>query len=418
MIIYKALSVLAYPFIELYLIYRTFKGKEDKKRLKERFARATVDFPTQEEAKVIWIHAVSIGEANSALTIVGDLIRADPKNYVLLTSTTLTSASIIDEQIKKYNGKLIHQFLPIDSLYIVRAFLEYWKVKIAVFVESEIWPNLINEAKASGARTVLVNARMSDKSAKSWKLAKNLGFKIFNKFDLILAQSLADQEKLQRLTKKDVLYFGNLKSESSSLIPNEKELTKLKSQIGKRKIFLASSTHSPEEQIIIKAHNELKEKFPDLLTIIIPRHPNRSEEISKMLEGIKFAKRSAKEKITAKTEIYLADTLGELAAFYKLSNFTFIGASLSEDGGHNPFEPIKLGCAVISGKNVKNFQEVYDDLSKAAGCIILQKASQLPEIVEKLIIDPKKAKDLNKNANAQIKSSTQVKERVVRAILN
>lgn len=418
MIIYQALSVLAYPFIELYLIYRTLKGKEDKKRLKERFARATVEFPKQEDARVIWIHAVSVGEANSAMTIVDDILKADPCNYVLLTSTTLTSATIIDEQIKKYKGKLIHQFLPIDSLYIVRAFLEYWKVKMAIFVESEIWPNLINEAKASGARTALINARISDRSVKSWRIAKQLGFKIFEKFDLIIAQSLADQEKIQSLVKRDVLYFGNLKAESSSLIADKKELTNLKSQIGKRKIFLASSTHNPEEQIIIEAHLQLKKKFPDLLTIIIPRHPNRSEQISKMLEGIKFVKRSAKEKITSKVEIYLADTLGELGTFYKLTSFAFIGASLSEDGGHNPFEPIKLGCAVISGKNVKNFQEIYDELSRAKGCIIIEKANQLPDMVEKLILNPRSIKDLNINANSLIKSSSKIKERVVRAILN
>ena len=356
MLIYRILSVILFPFIEIYLFYRVAKKKEDKKRLKERFGHATQSRP---EGDVIWLHAVSVGEMNSALILVEELLKSSPQTSVLFTTTTLTSASIIAAKIPNFKGNVIHQFLPIDSYYCVLNFLNFWQPKTAIFVESEIWPNLIAEARNTGAATFLVNARMSEKSAKKWRWARMLGFSIFDYFSAIFAQTEEDKKRLQKLTDQEISFYGNLKSQAQNLNFNEAELAKLKSQIGSRKFWLAASTHKGEEEFVVQTHQLLKKDFPDLLTIIVPRHPNRADEIKSLFGNASFAQRSTNQNIESTTEIYLADSLGELGIFYRLANFTFLGGSLMEIGGHNPFEAIKLGCVVISGRKVFNFKEIY-----------------------------------------------------------
>lgn len=402
MFIYKILSVLAYPFVEIWLFYRTFKGKENKKRLMERFGRVSVARPN---ADMIWIHAVSIGEANSALIMIERILAKYKDVNIVLTTTTTSSAEIISEKIKKFNNKVIHQFLPIDSLFCVREFLNYWQFKKIFFVESEIWPNLIYESKLLESEIFLINARISEKSLQRWLfLKKFLFFKIFDAFDAIYAQSKDEQEKIQKLTKNKVLFIGNLKTQANKLEFDQEEYLKLTKQIGKRPIFLCASTHKGEEQIIVDCHKELVAKNKDLLTIIIPRHPNRLDEICEIIDSkINFSIRSKKEAITKKTQIYIADTINELGLFFNLTDFAFIGGSLVDVGGHNPMEAINLDCAVISGDKTFNFKDIYNELKSSDGCILINSQSQLAEEVNKILADKKISKNLLNNAKKIVK---------------
>ena len=410
MLIYRAISVLLFPFLELYLFYRVYKKKEDKKRLRERFGKATQE---RLQGDLTWLHAVSVGETNSALILVDELLKKFPETAILFTTTTLTSATTIAAKLPEFNGRVIHQFLPIDSLLCVRDFINFWRPNTAIFVESEIWPNLICEARAIGAKVFLVNARMSEKSAKRWSFAHALGFKIFDNFDAIFAQSEEDQKRLSALTKNEILFYGNLKSQARDLNFDSSELEKLKSQIGARKFWLAASTHKGEEELVIQAHYELQKYFPDLLTILIPRHPNRADEIKSLLTGINFVQRSKNEIIESSTELYLADSLGELGTFYRLADFTFLGGSLLPIGGHNPFEPIKLGCAVISGSHTFNFKEIYENLRKENACAIIESIEDLAKKVREFLDDTSRSKALSDKAAKLVTTSENIAEKII-----
>jgi len=413
MLIYRILSILLYPFLELWLFYRVIKKKEDKTRLRERIGRPTFERP---EGEIIWMHAVSVGEANSALILVDELLKTFPKISILFTTTTLTSASIIAAKLPQFKGRVIHQFLPIDSYFCVQNFLAFWQPRNAIFVESEIWPNLICEARNMGILSFLVNARMSEKSAKKWRIARMFGFNIFDYFAAVFAQTFEDKKRFQKLTKQEVLLYGNLKSQAQNLAVNVDELQKLKAQIGSRKIFVAASTHKGEEEIILQSFEQLKKEFSDLLLVLIPRHPNRKDEVKALLANKKIAQRSAGEEIESTTEIYLADTLGELGIFYSLNDFAFIGGSLFEIGGHNPFEAIKLNCAVISGPHIFNFKEIYDDLALNQGCFIAASAHEIADTAAELLRDKNLVKQTNENANQAIKNSEDITKKIITKI--
>ena len=268
-----------------------------------------------------------------------------------------------------------------------------------------------------GAQVFLVNARMSKKSLERWELAQRFKFKIFNCFDVIFVQSEEDKESFAKLTTCPVVFFGNLKSQARELAVNLFELEKLKAAIGSRKFWLAASTHKGEEEIVIKAHQELKKDFPDLLTILVPRHPNRGEEIMQLFGEINFAQRSKNQDILSATEIYLADSLGELGTFYTLADFAFIGGSLFEIGGHTPFEAIKMGCSVISGRGVFNNKKIYQDLEENKACVMLDSGEQLAGKVREFLQDENISKALSNKALEVIKNSDNIAQKIVEEIL-
>lgn len=413
MLIYRILSVALYPVLELYLFWRVYKKKEDKKRLKERFGHATIFRP---KTPIIWLHAVSVGETNSALILVDELLKNFPTASILFTTTTITSASVVAAKLPAFEGRVMHQFLPIDSYFCVKNFFEFWRPEIAIFVESEIWPNLIGVAFEYEVPTFLVNARMSEKSAAKWSFAKFFGIRIFDYFSAIFAQSEKDQERFQKLTDKEITYFGNLKSQAQSLGFDPEKLAALKSKIGGRKFWLAASTHKGEEEAVLQAHQILKKDFPDLLTILVLRHPNRADEVKPLFNSQKFAQRSRSENIENDTQIYLVDTLGELGLFYSLANFAFIGGSLVKVGGHNPFEAIKLNCGVISGRNVKNFQEIYAQLEAKNACVMVDSSAMLAAQVKEFLQNEKALQVLNKNAAEVILVSENIAGEIVERI--
>lgn len=410
MLIYRVLSILLFPFLELYLIFRVIKKKEDKSRLKERFGHATKSRP---KGELIWLHAVSVGEANSALILVDELLNSFPKISILFTTATLTSAAIIAQKLPQFHDRVLHQFLPIDSYFCVQNFLNFWQPRAAVFVESEIWPNLIYEAHRRGVLSFLINARMSEKSFSKWRLGRLSGFRIFDYFAAIFAQTKDEKKRFEMLTDQEIFFCGNLKSQAQNLMVDEEKLAQLKLQIGERKIFVAASTHKGEEELVLLAHQRLRKNFSDLLTIIILRHPSRADEVKNLLDGKNFVQRSQNQDIVDATEIYLVDSLGELGIFYSLANFAFIGGSLLPIGGHNPFEAIKLGCTVISGSQVFNFKEIYNDLVEKNACAIVGSVDELVTTVQKFIRDEDVCKAMSDKALDMIKNSDNIAKNIV-----
>lgn len=389
LIFYQIFSVLILPFLIILILIRKNKNKEHPQRFLERFAITKT--PRPENCQLFWLHAVSVGESNSAWVLIENLLKFSPNISILFTSTSTTSAQIIEQKILQndfFKNRVIHQFLPVDSYFVVKKFLAYWKPRACIFVESEIWPNLIYCARKQAILSFLINARISSKSASNWFFLNKIGFNIFDYFSVIYAQSLQDKNLLQKLTKNIILYEGNLKSENPKLNVNSQKLQEIKTQIGERKIWLCTSTHQGEEALILQVHKRLKIQFPDLLSIIVLRHPNRANEVSELLQNLNFSQRSKNQNISNATEIYLVDSLGELGIFYSLANFAFIGGSLIKVGGHNPFEAIQLNCAVISGSNVFNFAEIYENLKQKNACKIIENIDELYEIVFQFLNEP------------------------------
>jgi 3-deoxy-D-manno-octulosonic-acid transferase len=416
MIFYRLLSIIFAPIIIAYIFFRAILGREDQARITERFGIASRSRPNGE---IIWINAVSVGETNSSLILLDELLKSHPKITVLFTTTSLTSAKLLADKINNnqlYTGKVIHQFLPVDSYFFVKGFLNYWRPKLALFVESEIWPNLINGCQKANCKAVLINGRISDQSFKNWQLAKNLGFKIFDQLTIIFAQSSNDKKNFQKLTNQEIFDYGNLKSAAHSLEYDQQKLDELSLQIQHRKIWLAASTHEGEEEIIFNAHQKLKTDFNNLLTIIVPRHPVRADKIATLADSknLKLVKRSLNQAIEDQTDIYLADTMGELGLFYKLCQITFIAGSLIDNiGGHNPFEAAKLNCCIISGKFIPNNQEAYQKLLAADACFIVENETELQKLVKQLLSDEKTTNLKAKNAYNLVKSVDDIAKKIV-----
>lgn len=412
--IYQIFSTIILPFLFFYILNRKKKSKEHPHRFLERFAITKIAKP--QNCQLFWVHAVSVGESNSAWILIENLLKFSPNISILFTSTSTTSAQIIEQKILQnelFKNRVIHQFLPLDSYFIVQKFLNHWKPRACIFVESEIWPNFIYCARKKAILSFLINARISQKSASQWLLLKKLGFNVFDYFSTIFAQSLQDKNLLQNLTKNNIFYEGNLKSQNSKLEVDAQKLQELKTQIGGRKIWLCASTHQGEEELILSTHQRLKKQFPDLLTIIVLRHPNRASEVCELLKNFNFSQRSKNQLIAESTEIYLADSLGELGIFYSLTNFTFIGGSLLEIGGHNPFEAIQLNCAVISGSRVFNFAEIYADLQQKNACEIVKNGDELCEIVQKFLQNPELILPYSDNAKKAITTSQNTSQKII-----
>jgi 3-deoxy-D-manno-octulosonic-acid transferase len=415
--IYQIFSIIILPFLLLLILYRKKKLKEHPQRFLERFAITKIAKP--QNCQLFWVHAVSVGESNSAWILIENLLKFSPNIHILFTSTSTTSAQIIEQKILQnelFKNRVIHQFLPIDSYFIVQKFLNHWKPRACIFVESEIWPNFIYCARKKAILSFLINARISQKTASKWLFLIKLGFNIFDYFSAIFAQSLQDKNLLQNLTKNNIFYEGNLKSQNSKLAVDEKKLQELKLQIGDRKIWLCASTHDGEEELILQTHFRLKKQFSDLLTIIVLRHPNRANKVCELLKNIKFSQRSKNQIITEPTEIYLVDSLGELGTFYSLVNFAFIGGSLLEIGGHNPFEAIQLNCAVISGSQVFNFAEIYQDLQQKNAGEIVKNVDELYEIVHKFLQNPIEVMSYNDNAQKAIFNSQNTVQKIIKKL--
>ena len=381
--IYNFILAIIYPFIFLYFKYRISIGKDNLQSVAEKSGY----FPQQKPAgKLIWFHAVSVGETISILPLIERLNQR--KNItILLTTTTLSSAKIASERVGK---NIYYQYLPLDFKKNSRAFLKHYQPDLAIFTESELWPNYINEAVKLNIPLILLNARISDKNyLKNFFYQKAFG-NLLAKFSLILPQELQDLTRLEQMKLKNLKLIGNLKLDAPILPYNKTELAYLKKLTNKRKLFLCVSTHAGEEKLLAQTHHNLRLAIPELLTIIIPRHPERRDEIiSTLKEELNLATsiRSQKEVITERTDIYLADSFGELGLFYQLCDIAFIGGSLIKRGGHNPYEGLRFNNVIITGPHYFNFKNIYENLLQENIAYLINDEYDLKEVLFKLLTE-------------------------------
>ena len=361
---YRAISHAVHPIAGLLLYRRSQQGKEVPERLNERMGIASLPRPPK---TLLWFHAASVGETNVVLPLIEALRRERPGLGILLTTVTVTSARIAAARLPK---GAIHQFVPLNSPAFVRRFLDHWRPDMALFTESEIWPNLIMDADRRRIPLMLLNARMSDRSFKRWVKLPGLSRPLFSRFAVVLAQSDLLAKRLKVLGARKVISAGNIKFDSPPPPVDPAELARLKRAIGERPVFLAASTHPGEDESVADAHKALLASYPGLLTIIVPRHPERGTDIALALRarGLDTARRSEGALPGSDTGIYVADTVGELGLFYAVAPFAFIGGSLVPHGGQNPIEAVKLGAGVITGPHWHNFPEVYQSLAEQGGC--------------------------------------------------
>lgn len=383
LLFYKMATQVAEPAAPLLLAMRG--DKEDEARRGERRGVASLARP---DKRVIWLHGASIGELMSALPLVTAL--RDQGAFILLTSGTRSSAGILNERIESgaLGTDIVHQFVPLDFPGAVLRFLDHWRPGLVLFMEQEIWPNMLAGCKRRDIPAVLVNGRLSARSFGRWQKRADTARFLLDHFDLCLAQSGGDAARFKGLGARGVRSVGNLKLSTAAAKHDGTALEKLRAMIGPRPVWLAASTHPGEEQIIADVHLALAKQVPKLLTLIVPRHAERADEILAMLadRGLKVAQRSRQGIIEPDTDIYLADTFGELSLFFAAVPLAFIGGSLVEIGGHNPAEAIVENCAVIYGPHVSNFTEIYADLGDT--CMAVADGDELTKAVAELLGDP------------------------------
>ncbi|WP_112320824.1 3-deoxy-D-manno-octulosonic acid transferase [Oceanibium sediminis] len=373
--IYLAASHLAGPVVRRTLTRRAVAGKEDPARRGERFGVASLPRPA---GRLIWFHAASVGESVSLLGLIRKLLAQMPDVHVLLTTGTRTSAELM---AKRLPDRAMHQFAPVDLPSAVSAFLAHWRPDLAVWTESELWPVMLTRTHARGCPMLLVNARVSARSARRMRWLGGYAASLLGRFERILAQ---DEEVFQRLSRlgadpAKLEVTGSLKDTAEALPYDKSALAKVRSAIGGRTVWLAASTHPGEEAMVSHAHSTARRRFQALLAIIAPRHPERGPQIAQMLrnEGWKVSLRSAGELPDRNTDIYIADTLGEMGLWYRIAAVSFVGGSLVPIGGHNPFEPALLGSAILTGPHVDNFETAYARFREGDAAQIVDDAEDL-----------------------------------------
>lgn len=378
---YRALSYLGERAAPRFLSRRVRHGKEDAGRLAERFGEASLERP---EGPLVWLHAASVGETNAILPMISELNRDRPDISFLVTTGTVTSAKLARARLPE---RVLHQYMPIDGPKFTERFLDHWKPSMAVLTESEIWPNLLMATDKRKIPVVLVNARMSRRSYRRWKRLPSVAGPLFSKLDLVLAQNATMTRYFSRLGAANVVTSGNLKFDAPPPPADPQALASLQAAVGGRPVFLAASTHNGEDELIVRAHNEVARERPDLLTIIVPRHPERGDAIASLVagKGLRFARRSSGSAPSPGCKIYIADTIGELGLFFALEPVAFIGGSLVPHGGQNPIEAIKHGAVPLTGPAHDNFADAYKALIDKGGCIEVQNEGELAREVSRLL---------------------------------
>ena len=390
---YKFFTYLFYPFSFIYLFFRILSKKEHQKRYKEKLSKIDIK---RDEGFLIWFHVASVGEAMSILPLIEDFENDKNIKSILITSITLSSAQVLEKRYS-YSKKIIHQFLPLDVPIFVNKFLNYWNPNLAIFIDSEIWPNLILNIKKKNIPLLLINGRITKKTFLRWGLFKNFAKKIFEKFDLCLASNKETEDHLRSLGAQNIKSYGNLKFAKTKKDSVQKLNSNFIDKIKNKKIWCAASTHPSEEIFCAETHLELKKVYNDILTIIIPRHINRIDEIHNQLSNLKLkvVKYTNFLEIKDDTDILLVDTYGEAIKFYNISKCVFIGKSLPEslkdDSGQNPIEPSRLSCKIFHGPNVNNFKDVYEYLSS----LNVSKKVEDPKELSQMLVDELKKEKTN-----------------------
>ena len=391
---YKLVTYLFYPFAPIYLYFRKIKKKEDPIRYKEKLSKINEN---RGNGFLIWFHVASVGEAMSILPIIENCIEEKKISKILITSITLSSGKILQ---KKYDQsiKVIHQFLPLDVPILIKKFLDHWRPNLSVFIDSEIWPNLILQTSGKKIPLLLLNARITQKTFQRWKLLISFAKKIFGKFDLCIASNKESENFLGLLGVKNVKNYGNLKYSNTN-----KNLTKnfdsnFLNKIKNKKIWCLASTHYPEEKICAETHCKIKKTYDNILSIIIPRHINRVDKIKKDLlnMNLNVVLSSNLKDLSNSSDVILVDSYGEALKFYNISKNVFVGKSLIKElinnSGQNPIEAARLGCKIFHGPYVSNFTEIYEYLKKLG---ITQEIKDSNELSLSLVEEFKSSKPIN-----------------------
>ncbi len=407
---YRAAGRLAAPLVDLALRRRESAGKEDPARRDERRGLPSLSRP---DGRLVWVHAASVGEMLAALAFVERLTATGAA--VLVTTGTVTSAEIAATRLP-IGAR--HQYVPVDVPGWVDRFLDHWRPDLAVFVESEIWPATIRALAVRNIPQVLVNARISERSARRWGRFDGLPRALFGRLALALAQSDADGERLRRLGTPAVVVSGNLKFDGRPLGVDDGERARLADAIAARPTWVAASTHAGEEAIVATVHRMLRQSLPDILTVLAPRHPRRGDEVRAVLAeaGLSVASRSKGEMPCPDSDVYLADTIGEMGLVYRLAPVAFVGGSLVPHGGQNPIEPTLLGVAVLHGPQVRNFADVYRALDESCGARSVADAATLAAAVAEAHADPAALAACVARARAVVGASTGALDRTVDAL--
>ncbi len=413
-LLYQSFTFLIILLSPLIIIFRILKKKEHVPRFKEKFCFFSKKRP---KGKLIWFHGSSVGEILSIIPLVENLEKNKYIHTILITSSTLSSSAVL----KKYKlKKTIHQFFPIDFIFFTNKFINYWKPTIAIFIESEIWPSIFLGLKKKSIPLLLINARITKKTFKRWKKLSFFSKNIFNKIHLAYPQNLETFNYLKKLNVNKIKFLGNLKFTESK---NNKIKSLNKSFLKKfegRKIWCAASTHADEEVICANTHLNLKKKHKRLLTIIIPRHIYRDNEIISKIEGLglKVVCRNSNEKIDNKTDIYLINTYGENNKFYKICNTVFLGGSFIRHGGQNPIEPARLGSTILHGPYIDNFKDVYKLFHNKKISNKAKDVNQLTRLLNKSIIDQSSKKNkylkIKKIGSNILKNTTNEINRIIK----
>jgi 3-deoxy-D-manno-octulosonic-acid transferase len=378
---------------------RARRGKEDAGRLTERTGLASRERP---EGTLVWIHGASVGESLSSLPLISALLERSGR-HVLVTTGTLASAQLMKERLPPH---AFHQYVPIDSRLYVRRFLAHWRPDLALFVESELWPNLILETRDAGVPMALVNGRVSERSFRGWRYARGLARRLLSAFDMCLAQDSVVAARLTALGVRSVKIAGSLKADAPPLPADETAFSAFLAAAGARPLFLAASTHPGEEELVLQAAEALRKQRPDALTVIVPRHPTRGPEIETLAKSRGYAtlRRATGALPASETQVYVADTLGELGLFYRAADFAFLGGSLVPHGGQNPLEAARLETAVITGPYTHNFEEIFRVLLDAQGEGRVNSVKELSQLVLRLSGDPAASARLGARAKEAVMS--------------
>ncbi len=389
-LLYQIIITLIIIISPIIIIYRIFKNKEDKKRFREKFS---IPSNKRSNGKLIWFHGASVGEILSIIPLIKNYEKKKSINQILITSSTLSSSRVL----KKFKfKKTIHQFYPIDHFFFTNKFLKYWKPSIAIFIESEIWPCMFKNISSKNIPLILLNARLTNKTFDRWMKIKDFSKSIFEKITLAYPQNLETKSFLKKINAKKIKLIGNLKFAENYDENLNKINEKLKLELNKKKVWVASSTHKNEELFCAKAHIKLKKRIKNLITIIIPRHIHRVQEIIPEIENLnlKVTIHSNKTKNLKDIDIYIVDTFGETKKFHKIGCSVFLGGSIIKRGGQNPLEAARLGARILHGPNTDNFKDVY----KLLKSFNISKKIYTPEELASLIIF-KKNKDIGLKIN-------------------
>ena len=406
--LYTLATIVLSPIILVWILVRIVRQKEDISRLNERLGWPKKKRP---EGRLIWLHGASVGECLSMMPLINEILNRDSNVHVMVTSGTKTSAALMAKRLPE---RAFHQYIPIDFPWATRRFVKHWNADLVLWFESDFWPNILKSIAKNKKPLVLLNGRISDRSFDRWRKAKFFITPLLRLFTLCFGQTNEDANRLEILGAKQVVCVGNLKFSAVNPPYDVVELNEILGQIGPRPRCIAASTHAGEEEMILNFHMNVKRTFPSFLSVVVPRHPERGDEIEALFvaAGLQVARRSRGENITLNTDVYLADTIGEMGLLYRLAPIVFVGGSLVPFGGQNMLEPMRLGRLVMVGPYTFNFREIVKQASSEGALIRVQMPSEVLGNAVRYLTHPEEMEPVMKRAQAFATSQMAVLDRV------